>query len=143
MAATAGRCVFRRPAVRRRGDNTSRRQCLDGMCFGRASRRFFQSRRLQVESVLLRAALLALAGLVCALACGCAGTKDKASADKLTQDVGKYSPPPSISDAEKPKVGFPSFVIQSVLGQFTDNKTELAQNAADQMTTLMVETGRF
>jgi len=96
-----------------------------------------------VKSVQVRAALLAFAGLVCALACGCAGTKDKASADKLTQDVGKYSPPPSISDAEKPKVGVPSFVIQSVPGQFTGNKTELAQNAADQMTTLMVETGRF
>jgi curli biogenesis system outer membrane secretion channel CsgG len=96
-----------------------------------------------VKSVSVRAALLAFAGLVCALACGCASTKDTASADKLTQNVGKYSPPPSVSDDDKPKVGVPSFVIQSVPGQFRGNKTELAQNAADQMTTLLVESGRF
>jgi curli biogenesis system outer membrane secretion channel CsgG len=82
--------------------------------------------------------------LVCALACGCAGTKDTASKDKLTENVGRYSPPPSsVGDEDKPKVGVPSFVIQSVPGQFTGNKTELAQNAADQMTTLLVESGRF
>ena len=97
-----------------------------------------------MKLVQVRAALFAVAGgLVCALACGCAGTKDTASADKLTENVGRYSPPPSINDEDKPKVGVPTFVIQSVPGQFSGNKTELAQNAADQMTTLLVESGRF
>jgi curli biogenesis system outer membrane secretion channel CsgG len=91
----------------------------------------------------VRAALLSVAGLVCALACGCAGTKDTASKDKLTQNVGRYSPPPSISDEDKPKVGVPSFVIQQVPGQFSGNKSQLSQVAADQMTTLLVESGRF
>jgi curli biogenesis system outer membrane secretion channel CsgG/ribosomal protein S27AE len=103
----------------------------------------FQSREVPVKSVQVRAAVLAVGGLVCALACGCAGTKDTASADKLTQNVGRYSPPPSINDEDKPKVGVPSFQMNAVPGQFSGNKTQLAQNAADQMTTLLVETGRF
>ena len=92
----------------------------------------------------VRAAFLCVAGLVCATACGCSGTKDTASKDKLTENVGRYSPPPSsVSDEDKPKVGVPSFVIQQVPGQFGGNKQELGQIAADQMTTLLVESGRF
>ena len=96
-----------------------------------------------MKSFSMRAALLAAAGLACVLSCGCAGTKDTASKDKLTENVGRYSPPPNVSDEDKPKVGVPSFIIQQVPGQFAGNKTQLAQVAADQMTTLLVESGRF
>ena len=92
----------------------------------------------------VRAALVAVAGLACALACGCSGTKDTASKDKITENVGRYSPPPSsVREEDRPKVGVPSFVIQQVPGQFGGNKDELGQIAADQMTTLLVESGRF
>lgn len=97
-----------------------------------------------MKFVNVRAALLlAVAGLVCAGALGCAGTKESASADKLTANVGNYSPAPNIPDEDKPQVGVPRFEIQQLPGQFLGNKSRLEQNAADQMTTLLAETDRF
>src|SRR5678809_1088107 len=124
-----GRYFSSMPAVRQSRGHLVSRQCVRRLCSRRASRRYSQPREVPVNSVPVRAALLSVAGLVCALACGCAGTKDTASKDKLTQNVGRYSPPPSISDEDKPKVGVPSFVIQQVPGQFSGNKSQLAQVA--------------
>jgi curli biogenesis system outer membrane secretion channel CsgG len=97
-----------------------------------------------VNLVSMRAARVAVAALACAFTFGCAGTKESASKDKLTENVGRYTPPPSsVRDEDKPKVGVPAFAIQQVPGNFGGNKTQLEGNAADQMTTLLVETDRF
>ena len=112
------------------------------MGFGRTSASVFSSSEVASEIGSSAGGTLAFAGLVCVVACGVRPEASTASADKLTQNVGKYSPPPSVSVGDKPKVGVPSFQIQSVPGQFTGNKTELAQRRRPD-DHAAVETGRF
>jgi curli biogenesis system outer membrane secretion channel CsgG len=83
--------------------------------------------------------LVIFGGLLC-FAVGCAGTGESASRDKLTANVGKYDPPPSVS-GDKPRVGVPPFKVQTAGG--IKNSNNLPTIAADQMTTLMDQTGRF
>jgi curli biogenesis system outer membrane secretion channel CsgG len=87
----------------------------------------------------VRASLLVLGGLLC-FAYGCSNTGESASRDKLTANVGKYDPPPSIK-GEKPRVGVPPFKVTTSGG--IKNTNNLPTIAADQMTTLMDQTGRF
>jgi curli biogenesis system outer membrane secretion channel CsgG len=84
---------------------------------------------------------LILAGLL--LACGCSSTKESASKDKLTADVGKYAPPPRELGDNRPRVGVPPFKCTISPGSFSGSNSQLAQVAADQMTTLLSRSGRF
>lgn len=86
--------------------------------------------------------LLAVAGLLCfTIGCASANTKDTAARDKITSDVGRYSPPP-IQNAERPRVAVPPFKEVQVGGGLR-NVHNLNALAADQMTTLLDQTGRF
>jgi curli biogenesis system outer membrane secretion channel CsgG len=87
----------------------------------------------------VRASLLVLGGLLC-FAYGCSSTGESASRDKLTANVGKYDPPPS-THGERPRVGVPQFKVQTNGG--IKNTNNLKSIAADQMTTLLDQTGRF
>jgi curli biogenesis system outer membrane secretion channel CsgG len=87
----------------------------------------------------VRASLLVLGGLLC-FACGCSHTGESASRDKLTSNVGKYDAPPPTS-GEKPRVAVPQFKVQVNGG--VKNTNNLKSIAADQMTTLLDQTGRF
>jgi len=73
-----------------------------------------------------------------ALAFGCASTKESASRDQMTAHVGMY--PPGPSGVEKPRVGVPPFSV-SAQGAMTGG--DLNGLAADQMTTLLDQAGRF
>ena len=86
-----------------------------------------------------RASLVVFGGLLC-FAYGCSNTGESASRDKLTSNVGKYEPAPQTS-AERPRVGVPPFKVQTNGG--IKNTQTLPQLAADQMTTLLDQTGRF
>jgi curli biogenesis system outer membrane secretion channel CsgG len=73
------------------------------------------------------------------LACGCASTGESAKKDKLTSDVGRYTPPPQQSSGERPRVGVPPFKVEK-------NQTKIHNIdslAADQLTTLIDQTDRF
>jgi curli biogenesis system outer membrane secretion channel CsgG len=74
-------------------------------------------------------------------AVGCAKTGESASRDKLTTNVGKYTPPPSSPSGERPRVGVPPFTVQTSGG--IKNTNNLPAIAADQMTTLLDQSGRF
>ena len=92
-----------------------------------------------MNSARLRASLVLFSGLLC-FTYGCSSTGESASRDKLTSNVGKYDPAPSHS-GEKPRVGVPPFKVQTNGG--IKNTNNLPQIAADQMTTLLDQTGRF
>lgn len=66
----------------------------------------------------------------------CATTEESASADRMTAHVGRYSAPPA--GIVRPKVGVPPF---SVTGK--NAKAEMNEVAADQATTLLVNSGRL
>jgi len=70
---------------------------------------------------------------------GCAESKESASRDTLTADVGKYPPPPA--GAPRPRVGVPPFSVQAQ-GSFGSGK-DVDSLAADQMSTLLEESERF
>lgn len=87
---------------------------------------------------LLRAgAAIALSVGVC-LVTGCSSSKESAGQDKLTSSVGQY--PPGPSGVNKPRVGVPPF---DVTGAGGSNESNLDGLAADEMTTLLDQTGRF
>lgn len=65
----------------------------------------------------------------------CVSSGESASGDSLTAHVGTYPPPPS--DIQRVRVGVPQFQVAKGV---TDEVTELA---ADQITTLLVNTERF
>jgi curli biogenesis system outer membrane secretion channel CsgG len=69
---------------------------------------------------------------------GCASTGESGSQDKVTQNVGVYSPPPS--GLEKATVGVPQFRVQAV-GFGAGGK--LDELAADQMSSLLHQSRRF
>jgi curli biogenesis system outer membrane secretion channel CsgG len=78
---------------------------------------------------------VALAGLTT----GCASSEEKAQADTLTANVGKYDPPPK--NAAKPRIGVPPFNVST--GQGFNAGKDLNDLAADQMTTLLDQSDRF
>jgi len=89
------------------------------------------------RNVLVGAALFtAYVGL--ALFVGCSESKESASKDTMTSDVGNY--PPAPAGITKPRVGVPPFAVTQANGQSSD---ELDGLAADEMTTLMDATDRF
>ena len=63
-----------------------------------------------------------LAGVM-AFGGACAGTKDTAAQDKVTQNVGKYSPAPT--NIEKATVGVPQFQVQQQGGSFGGSQHDL------------------
>lgn len=65
----------------------------------------------------------------------CTSSGESAGRDSLTADVGRYSSPPS--GIQRARVGVPQFQVK---GNVTGEVSELA---ADQITTLMVNTERF
>ncbi|HEX8524745.1 MAG TPA: CsgG/HfaB family protein [Tepidisphaeraceae bacterium] len=79
-----------------------------------------------------------IAALVSASLFGCAGTKESASKDTLTANVGVY--PPAPSNITKPRVGVPPFNVKA---QGNMQGGDLDSMAADQMTTLLDQSGRF
>jgi len=92
-----------------------------------------------VKSGCFKAAIVALAGM--GIVAGCANTKESASRDKLTGNVGTYAPPPPSVASNRPKVGVPPFKVQA--GQGVRNAHNLDTLAADQMGTLLHRSGRF
>ena len=70
---------------------------------------------------------------------GCASSQETAERDKLTENVGKYDPPPP--GIVKARVGIPPFQVTES-GQSIHNKA-LDDLAAEQMTTLALLSGRF
>ena len=70
--------------------------------------------------------------------CGCSSSKESASRDQLTAQVGVYSPPPPAA-GDRLRVGVPPFNVSTPEGSAPD----LNDLAADQMTTLLDQTGRF
>ncbi len=85
---------------------------------------------------LFRSTVLFASSLPLLLLASCASTGESAGSDRLTAHVGHYSPPPA--GALRPKVGVPAF---SVTGKSAKN--EMNEVAADQATTLLVNSGRF
>lgn len=79
--------------------------------------------------------LLCGAGLI-----GCSHTSESASRDTLTGNVGQYPPPPS--GVNRPRVGVPPFKVSGEGGIFGGG-SDLNDLAADQMTTLLDQSGRF
>jgi curli biogenesis system outer membrane secretion channel CsgG len=87
-------------------------------------------------SVPARLATFALVA-VCALSlAACGSSRESASADTMTKDVGIYPPPPA--GAKQPKVGVPMFKVEG--GNTT---ADTAAVAGDQLTTLAVQSERF
>jgi len=81
----------------------------------------------------------AWAGLVF-IAGGCTSSGETAQRDMLTAHVGSYSPPPAV--AVRPRVGVPPFSVQAAHG-WGGGGSDLNSLAADQMSTLLDQTGRF
>ncbi len=83
----------------------------------------------------LVACLAVVAGALSLTACG--GSRETAEKDTLTQDVGvNYPPPPA--GAWQPRLGVPPFKASgSAAG------SNIGENAADQLTTLALNTDRF
>jgi len=70
---------------------------------------------------------------------GCSHTQESASRDTMTAQVGMY--PPGPSNVNHPRVGVPPFKVQAE-GSFGGGN-DVNDLAADQMTTLLDQTGRF
>src|SRR5678815_5499139 len=69
---------------------------------------------VSVKTRCFRSGGLVLVGLL--LVCGCSSTKESASKDKLTADVGKYAPPPRELGDNKPRIGVPPFKVSVAPG---------------------------
>ncbi len=72
---------------------------------------------------------------------GCATTGESAGADNLTSHVGIYSPPPP--SLRMVRVGIPPFLDARKGQKARASMQNLGAIAADQLTTLAVNTGRF
>lgn len=92
------------------------------------------------RNIIVRACCASLlAGMVFSAGCSSTNT-ESASRDELTQHVGVYPPAPAV--ANKPKVGVPPFKVQGE-GFSSSSADKLNDIAADQATTLMMNTDRF
>jgi curli biogenesis system outer membrane secretion channel CsgG len=76
---------------------------------------------------------------LCGWSTGCASSSESAQRDKLTENVGRYDPPPS--GVPKPRVGVPPFNVKT--GSGFSGGSDLNDLAADQMTTLLDASERF
>src|SRR5258708_5066457 len=83
--------------------------------------------------------LAAGAALIVGGAIGCSSSKETASRDTLTANVGQY--PAGPSGVNKPRVGVPPFQVQA--GSGFGGGGDLNGLAADQMTTLLDQTDRL
>lgn len=92
---------------------------------------------MKIKSLYVAAVCLSLTGT--GLLTGCASSSESASRDTLTENVGKYPPPPT--GVVKPRVGVPPFKVQAS-GSFGSGGS-LDDLAADQMTTLLDQSDRF
>jgi curli biogenesis system outer membrane secretion channel CsgG len=72
---------------------------------------------------------------------GCTSSSETASRDTMTTHVGRYDMPPA--GLKRVRVGVPPFKIERKVPQNNWNRTELARDAADQLTTLADRTDRF
>ncbi|HEX4794009.1 MAG TPA: CsgG/HfaB family protein [Humisphaera sp.] len=77
--------------------------------------------------------------LVAMIGCSSSSTKESASKQELTKDVGNYPPPPSGNPT--PRVGVPQFNVTT--GPGFSNSHDLNDQCADICTYLLTETGRF
>lgn len=86
--------------------------------------------------------LLSLSSLLALILTGCVSTGETAQRDRVTENVGNFSPPPS--GVERPQVGVPPFDTsdKDIFG-YSVSGNELSQIAADQMTTMLFKTRRF
>ena len=76
--------------------------------------------------------------VVAAVLPGCASSEETAARDTLTENVGKYDPPPP--GITRARVGIPPFNVSERGGSGGGSTNDLA---ADQMTTLALMSGRF
>ncbi|MBN2492535.1 MAG: hypothetical protein JXQ29_16930 [Planctomycetes bacterium] len=86
-------------------------------------------------------AWLSLAGLLLlspAALVGCTTSSESAAADTLTADVGNYTAPPA--SLERKRAAVPTFLDATKGGASTDR---IGAVAADELTTLLVNTDRF
>lgn len=84
---------------------------------------------------------LSIACLVCFAVVpmvGCATSSESASADTLTADVGRYPPPPRTLELKR--AGVPAFLDATKGGS---SSAKIGTLAADELTTLLVNTERF
>lgn len=84
----------------------------------------------------IRGAAATLGLVVSTLLVGCASSSESAGESTLTSHVGNYGPPPS--GVERPRVGVPPFKASG-----GGTGAGLADVAADQATTLLLNTDRF
>jgi curli biogenesis system outer membrane secretion channel CsgG len=94
-----------------------------------------------LQSIVHRTARAAVvvASLSAGLVVGCASSSESAQRDALTQNVGRYDPPPA--GAPRPRVGVPPFSVKAEGG--FGSGSDLNDLAADQMITLLDASGRF
>lgn len=71
----------------------------------------------------------------------CASVGERTARDTSTAHVGVYDPPPP--GAQRVRVGVPPFGVERPRGRFSFSTNRLDGIAADQMTTLLHQTGRF
>lgn len=91
-----------------------------------------------------RAIVPCLAAALALMLVGCASTSETAAVDRLTADVGNYPAPPT--NVQMPALGVPQMSIQGSGGAFGFNPSgnaRLEEMAADQLTTLWMQTDRF
>ncbi len=72
---------------------------------------------------------------------GCATVGEQAMRDPLTARVGVYDPPPP--GVQRVRVGVPPFAVEQPRSRFAFHASRLEGMAADQITTLLYQTGRF
>ncbi|MFN0058753.1 MAG: CsgG/HfaB family protein [Planctomycetota bacterium] len=80
--------------------------------------------------------LIAIAAFATLGVAGCASSSESAERDKLTAHVGIYDPPPP--GITKPRVGVPAIEMKG-----EGASADLSRIAAEQLTTLAFQTGRF
>lgn len=85
----------------------------------------------------------ALAAVCCAVLvlAGCGTVGERAVRDPLSANVGVYDPPPP--GAQRVRVGVPPFAVEPPRGPFDFHPGRLEGKAADQITTLLHQSGRF
>jgi len=90
-----------------------------------------------------RNSVFAVSGLLVllALALGCATVGERSARDTTTAHVGVYDPPPP--GTQRVRVGVPPFQVDPPRGPFDFSPVHLQGMAADQLTTLLFQSGRF
>ncbi len=84
---------------------------------------------------------LCLLVMVLAFSLGCATVGERSGRDTTTAHVGVYNPPPP--GFQRVRVGVPPFQVDPPRGPFDFSPVHLQGMAADQLTTLLFQSGRF